>query len=374
MIRLRFDRVSKHFELGSHRHVALDDVSATFVAGSSTAIIGPNGAGKSTLLRIAAGVSAPTAGVAERVKRCVSLIELGSSFHPDLTGRENLEMALALHGVPLRKRGTASELAVTFSGIESSIDRKVKHYSSGMVARLAGAVAVNVNADLLLIDEVFAVGDENFQRRMLTRLTERAEQGATIVLVTHDMFLASIATTRTLWLEGGRVVRDGPTDEVLDEYVSTLGGVRRLQTDRYMRLQDATLAASSVEPGSPIELSADFEVMAITDEAEVLEWVLEFRSVAGTSAVWMRSPEERPEDRYLNLFATTAPVTTAVPRPGTHRMTFRVDAIPFNPTSLDITVIVRNRRGAVLDSLDVRLDVGARPDRPSLRLSARQTR
>lgn len=361
--------VSKRFRTARGTFDAVDGVTLSFDRGTATAIVGHNGAGKSTLLRLAAGIATPSTGAIVRTQRCVSIIELGAGFHPDLTGEENLALALALHGVPKSDRAGVVRAAIEFADIGDAIFRRVKQYSSGMIARLAGAVAVHSGADLYLIDEVFAVGDSAFQRRMLTHLTDAVRDGATVVVVTHDVDLAMFVSERTVWLSNGAVVADGPTMEVLETYVATLGGVRRSAADSPLHLLDVALLRSSIESQDPIEVEATFDLDTDLSGGEYLEWVMEFRSVAGTSAVWMRSPEERPEDRHFNLFAVSAPIRLPeVPR-GRHRMTLRVDSAPFHSTSLDISLIVRNQRGEDLDAVDMRLDVGDDPMRPSLKLA-----
>jgi ABC-2 type transport system ATP-binding protein len=172
-------------------------------------LIGPNGSGKSTLLKTIGGILQPTSGTVERRGRLAALLELGAGFHPDLTGRENVYLNSSILGLSQAQTDRYFDAIVDFSGIERFIDTQVKFYSSGMYVRLAFAVAVHVDPDVLLVDEVLAVGDEPFQRKCLDRIRDFQKEGRTIVLVTHALDQVVELCDRAVVLENGSVVVDG---------------------------------------------------------------------------------------------------------------------------------------------------------------------
>lgn len=188
--------------------------------GERVGIVGRNGAGKSTLLRVLAGVIVPQSGrvTVDDSRRIVPLLELGIGFHPDLSGAENCRLAGTLLGVPpARMRARLEEIA-RFAGVEAFMDEPVKHYSSGMYARLAFALAFDVQPDVILIDEVFGVGDEFFMRACQARVDGLAASGATTVFVSHDLAFLERQCTRLIWLDAGQVVMDGAPRAVIDAY------------------------------------------------------------------------------------------------------------------------------------------------------------
>lgn len=192
---------------------ALRDISLTIASGSTVGLIGPNGSGKSTLLKIIGGIIDPTTGTVSRRGRLAALLELGAGFHPDLTGRENVYLNAAILGLSRRETRSYFDQIVEFSGIEGFIDSPVKFYSSGMYVRLAFAVAVHVDPDLLLIDEVLAVGDEAFQVKCMDKIAEFQREGRTIVFVSHSADQVASICKRVLVLNHGSLVFDGPTSE-----------------------------------------------------------------------------------------------------------------------------------------------------------------
>ncbi len=194
---------------------ALRDVDLEIDAGSTIGLIGPNGSGKSTLLKAIGGLIQPTTGSVQRRGRMAALLELGAGFHPDLTGRENVYLNASILGLSRKQTDQYFDAIVDFSGVENFIDTQVKFYSSGMYVRLAFAVAVHVDPDLLLVDEVLAVGDEAFQRKCLDKIRAFQDEGRTIILVTHTLSQVEDFCSRALVLARGTVVFDGePTDAV----------------------------------------------------------------------------------------------------------------------------------------------------------------
>ncbi|HVV58036.1 MAG TPA: ABC transporter ATP-binding protein [Gaiellaceae bacterium] len=198
--------------------VALDDVSLRVEPGEALGLVGRNGSGKSTLLRIVSGIIKPTSGRMETTGRIASLLELGAGFHPDFTGRENVYLNGSIHGLSRARVREAMDEIVAFSELEQFIDLPVRTYSSGMYMRLGFAVAAHIQADVLLLDEVFAVGDEQFQRKCFGKIAEFKQRGGTIVFVSHDAQAVERLCDRAVLLRQGRVEFDGETVEAIGAY------------------------------------------------------------------------------------------------------------------------------------------------------------
>jgi lipopolysaccharide transport system ATP-binding protein len=203
---------------------ALQDVSLDVAAGEMVGVIGRNGAGKSSLLRLVGGIGEPDRGRIVVDGRLGALIDLGAGFHPELTGRENVYMNGVISGLTRRQVDAIMDEIIAFSELDEFIDSPVRTYSSGMQLRLAFAVAVHVRPEVLLVDEVLAVGDLGFQRKCLERIDELRAQGAAILYVTHDLVQAQQICSRIVWLNKGRVAAWGPAEEVVDAYRRTMQG------------------------------------------------------------------------------------------------------------------------------------------------------
>lgn len=199
---------------------ALRDVSFEVQPGEVVGIIGRNGAGKSTLLKILSRITEPTAGRVELRGRVGSLLEVGTGFHPELTGRENVYLSGAILGMKREEVDRKFDEIVAFAEVEKFIDTPVKHYSSGMYVRLAFSVAAHLDTDILLVDEVLSVGDVKFQQKCMGRMQERTFSNKTILFVSHNLAAIGNFCPRTILLEGGRLVRDGETRQVLARYLS----------------------------------------------------------------------------------------------------------------------------------------------------------
>ena len=197
---------------------AVQDCTFSIGRGEVAAILGSNGAGKSVLLKMLSRIIKPTAGEAVLRGRVVSLLELGSGFHPDMTGRENIFLNGAILGMPRALMARQSDRIVDFADLARFIDEPVKRYSSGMYARLAFSVAAHVDADIILLDEVLAVGDAGFQERCLAHIRLAAARGATILLVSHSLDLVETLCTRGIILDSGTIVFDGPASAALRRY------------------------------------------------------------------------------------------------------------------------------------------------------------
>jgi len=191
---------------------ALDKVSFTVSRGESIALVGLNGSGKSTTLKMISGVLTPSSGRVWTRGRVAGLIEVGAGFHPDLSGRENVFLNAAILGMSKEETEAAFDEIIAFSGIERFIDTEVKHYSSGMFIRLAFSVAIHTHADVLLIDEVLSVGDAPFQEKCLAKIEERQREGATLIIVSHDLGTVRRVCTRGLVMRDGMVAFDGPIE------------------------------------------------------------------------------------------------------------------------------------------------------------------
>ncbi|MGH9367695.1 MAG: ABC transporter ATP-binding protein, partial [Thermoanaerobaculia bacterium] len=197
---------------------ALTEVSFDVAVGEAVGVVGANGSGKSTLLRLLSGIMRPTSGRVEVRGRLAALLELGAGFHPEISGRDNVEVAGLLLG--LSKREIAAKLPeiVRFAGVEEFLDAPVKTYSSGMAVRLGFAVAAHSDPDVLLVDEVLAVGDEAFAHRCLEKFSEFERAGKTLLFVSHDLALVSARCRRAIWLDRGRIAADGPAGQTVALY------------------------------------------------------------------------------------------------------------------------------------------------------------
>jgi lipopolysaccharide transport system ATP-binding protein len=201
---------------------ALRGVSFEVGQGEIVGIVGSNGAGKSTLLKILSRITAPTAGVVRLRGHVGSLLEVGTGFHPELTGRENIFLNGAILGMPKHETEKKYDEIVDFSGIAKFIDTPVKRYSSGMRVRLAFAVAAHLEPEILLVDEVLAVGDAAFQKRCIGKMGEVTKVGRTVLFVSHDMSAISALCHRVILLDEGRIVADGEADSTIEAYLAAL--------------------------------------------------------------------------------------------------------------------------------------------------------
>lgn len=213
---------------------ALRDITFSVAEGETLGIIGHNGAGKSTLLKILSRITRPTSGKGVIYGRVGSLLEVGTGFHNELTGRENIYLNGAILGMSRREIDAKFEEIVEFSELGKFLDTPVKHYSSGMYMRLAFAIAAHLEPEILIVDEVLAVGDINFQRKCLAKMRDVGASGRTVIFVSHDMQAVTRLCERALWLRRGEIVRDGPAAETVAEYLheqSRTGAERRWEDD-----------------------------------------------------------------------------------------------------------------------------------------------
>lgn len=260
---------------------ALDDVSFEVEQGAVLGVVGHNGAGKSTLLKILSRITDPTRGRVTLRGRVASLLEVGTGFHPELTGRENIYLNGAILGMTRREIASKFDEIVSFSEVERFLDTPVKRYSSGMYVRLAFAVAAHMDPEILIVDEVLAVGDAQFQRKCMGKMQDVSRQeGRTVLFVSHNMAAIKALCTQALCLERGKVVATGATDSVLQRYLSC-GGFKNdgvLPKSRlrqygsgefqFLSIQLANAAGSrtqTIETGSPVDATICFELLRPID-------------------------------------------------------------------------------------------------------------
>lgn len=197
----------------------LKDINLNIKEGEAVALIGVNGSGKSTLLKLMTKIIYPNKGKIITKGKLTSLLELGAGFHPDFSGRENIYFNASIFGLTKKEIDERIDQIIEFSELGSFIDNPVRTYSSGMYMRLAFSVAINVNAEILLIDEILSVGDQHFQEKCFKKMNELKNEGKTMVFVTHSMESVKQLCTRAVWLHEGSIRMDGPTEEVVNEYI-----------------------------------------------------------------------------------------------------------------------------------------------------------
>jgi lipopolysaccharide transport system ATP-binding protein len=297
---------------------ALKDVSFDIQRGEVVGIIGRNGAGKSTLLKILSRITEPTTGFAEIRGRVGSLLEVGTGFHPELTGRENIYLNGAILGMRKAEIERKFDEIVAFAEVETFIDTPVKHFSTGMYLRLAFAVAAYLEPEILIVDEVLAVGDANFQRKCLDKMQDVGQQGRTVLLVSHNMSAITRMCSRGILINEGKVVRDGPATEVVGVYLSSGlaststrewpdpttapgGKVARLRAVR-VRNEDGQIT-DTVDIRRPVNIEVEYEVL---EPGRVLLSFVQFHTQDGVMAFesndldpkWRRRP--RPCGRWVS--------------------------------------------------------------------------
>jgi lipopolysaccharide transport system ATP-binding protein len=248
---------------------ALKDVSFEVAPGEVIGIIGRNGAGKSTLLKVLSRITEPTSGRAELYGRVASLLEVGTGFHPELTGRENVYLNGAILGMSKAEIDRKFEQIVAFAELEQFLDTPVKRYSSGMYMRLAFAVASHLEPEILIVDEVLAVGDAAFQKKCLGKMGEVAKEGRTVIFVSHNMTAIRSLCQRAIWLHNGEIVESGETGRVILNYIQR-GALAMLEKswadsatapgDETARLQYVSIAPQGQEAIEPITIKTPIEM------------------------------------------------------------------------------------------------------------------
>ena len=340
---------------------ALQDVSLRVPSGTSLGLIGPNGSGKTTLLKIIAGILRPTSGSVTTRGRVAPLLELGAGFHPELTGRENVYLNAAILGLSTKQTDAVLDDVIGFADIDGFVDSKVKFYSSGMYMRLGFAIAVHADPEILLVDEVLAVGDEGFQRRCLDRIRTFQQEGRTIVLVTHVVDHVRQICTQGVMLVNGRVQVKGSPDEVVQAYRRLLLGDGR--------------AWSEVEPSGAVSISAvevippdgrtPFDVRPGDDLTVQLE--LHANAPVDDADVFLQLHDAQDAVRFRSSAAELGSVLGRVA--GRRRVRFTLRWIPFTSGSYGVTVGVTSRDGTQVHAVAERaasFSIGVQPGRQAL--------
>jgi ABC-2 type transport system ATP-binding protein len=322
---------------------ALRDINLEVDPGHTLGLIGGNGSGKSTLLKIIGGILTPTSGYVERRGRLAALLELGAGFHGDLTGRENVYLNASILGLTKAQTDRYFDSIVDFSGIEQFIDTQVKFYSSGMYVRLAFAVAVHVDPEILLVDEVLAVGDEPFQRKCLDRIKQFQGEGRTIILVTHSLDQVRQMCDRVVLLNSGHMMIDGSPSEAVrhfrdanteQDHVEQAKRQHRL-TIANARTFDADGRQQSMYPvGTPVGI--EFEVSA---EHEVDDWATGV-ALTDASGLLIYGTNTVLQDRVLD------------PISGKRTVRFRFDQLPLSDGQYFVDIAVHPTMGPDYHRID----------------------
>ena len=342
-----------------HRsHWALRDVSLQLQRGQSLGVVGSNGAGKSTLLKLITGTLQPTTGRIRRQGRITAILELGAGFHPEFTGRQNLYFGGSLIGIAAEQMQQLEPEVLAFAEIGEAIDRPVKTYSSGMVVRLAFALVTAVQPDVLIIDEALAVGDQYFQKKCIDRIQQFRDQGCTILFCSHSPYHVRQLCDRALWLDGGRVMELGPTEDVVGAYEMHL----RLQQSPGLSAADMSASPDAVtqvarktvtaEAGQACILSVD--VADLDNDSPPL---LQSRDLVVTITVRGRG-EERPNIGFMieqwqgvgiTSLATHEDGAAPVPvEPGVWRSVLRFPDLPLHTGQYVISAFLFDHSGLVV--------------------------
>jgi ABC-2 type transport system ATP-binding protein/lipopolysaccharide transport system ATP-binding protein len=353
---------------------AVRDVSLDVPKGSVFGFVGHNGSGKSTLLKVMAGIYRPSEGNVAVDGRLAALIELGAGFHPELTGRENVRLNGSILGLSRKEIDAAIGEIIEFSGLDDFIDEPVKNYSSGMYVRLGFSVAVHMRPDVLLVDEVIAVGDEDFQRRCFDHVYRLRRSGRTIVIVSHAMGLLSSLCDEVAWLDHGTLVETGPAVRVVDGYIASVNAVEGSRRRG---------AAGSVDPAaeragtgeirlSSVELiGADGQPAASCVAGEPLRLRLAFDgNVACEDPVFAVSFQHET-GAVVSVASTRTAKVVAPVKPGRGRIDYVQDPCRLNPGNYRVDVAILDPSNtyafdAWTDALSLVVRPGAGPERTGL--------
>jgi lipopolysaccharide transport system ATP-binding protein len=342
---------------------ALRDISFEVKRGEVVGIIGRNGAGKSTLLKILSRITGPTGGYAEIHGRVGTLLEVGTGFHPELTGRENMYLNGAILGMSRADIDRKFDEIVAFAEVEQFIDTMVKHYSSGMYLRLAFAVAAHLEPEILIVDEVLAVGDAQFQRKCLGKMGEVAKEGRTVLFVSHNMGAVRSLCSRAIWLHDGAVRMDSGTYEVIDQYLqqtttstSSMIDLNDIPRNELLatRLKLTNITFNNGTPpmyGEPLRVEFGYETTA---DVYGVSFSFGFSSLEGT--------------RMLSLDSDVGGLRMDLPRGSSGVAVATLDALYLQPGIYMLDVAARSGDRGFLDSLGgcAQVEITSGPDTPSV--------
>lgn len=327
---------------------ALRDVSFAMGEGRSLGIIGHNGAGKSTLLKLLTRTMLPTSGTIQVKGRTSALIELGAGFHPDFTGRENIVLNASILGVGRREIDRRMGDIIEFSGIAPFIDTPVKYYSSGMHARLGFSVAIHVDPEILIVDEVLSVGDQAFQERCMSRIFEMKRRGVGILLVTHSLDAVETLMDEAVWLDHGTSMAQGKPRDVVHAYRS-----HTARASEAPAAADAPLRETALPAESPLSIAecvatgADGSTSVASGDA--MRVSLKLRNVASeTLPVHIRLLLQRPDGLTVCEFSTRRWAQALTIAPGTHRVRLTVEDVAIAAGQYDLTALITDEAGATL--------------------------
>jgi lipopolysaccharide transport system ATP-binding protein len=365
---------------------ALRDVSFTVGQGEVVGVIGANGAGKSTLLKILARVTRPSRGRARIAGRVSSLLEVGTGFHPELTGRENVFVNGAILGMSEEEIRRKFDAIVDFAELSDFVDTPVKRYSSGMRTRLAFAVAAHLESEVLLLDEVLSVGDASFQKKCLGKMEDLAGHGRTVLLVSHRISSIAEMCQRVLWLEHGRLHRDGPTEAIVESYVASIAGATgacswepdglTLRGDSRFRLFALRLlnhrgdAAGVVDAGHAFAVEVDYALRAPLTSLRV---GIEFSTLQGAPIFTTLDVDDEgvPDRREAGRYTAAACLPAGLLAPGRRALSLAVE-LPgaVLPVTLPNLMVIDVMEGAAPGLVETPMRKGL--VRPRLKWQVRQ--
>ncbi|MBA2246058.1 MAG: ABC transporter ATP-binding protein, partial [Gemmatimonadetes bacterium] len=351
---------------------ALRDLSFTLREGEVLGIIGRNGAGKSTLLKILTRVTEPTTGYADVWGRVGSLLEVGTGFHPELTGRDNVYLNGAILGMDRPYIRSRFEEIVEFAGIGAFIDTPVKRYSSGMYVRLAFAVAAHLEPEILIVDEVLAVGDAEFQQRCLAKMDDVAHGGRTVLFVSHNLPSVQRLCPRSIMLHGGRILADGPSTDVINRYLA--GGAREAHPGHWIDLDEVARTGSGLARFQGIRYSSGstrHQLQPFTRgrlELGLTAVSNVSRDVNLSVSIWNQSGT-----KLINADTTALGRAVAL-RQGTNTFRLTIERLYLKPGAYVVGLWLGDRMGETLDRIEsaFRFEVvDPHPERPTVRLDSR---
>ncbi len=325
---------------------ALREVSFDVAPGEVLGVIGPNGAGKSTLLSILGRITEPTEGEARIRGRVGSLLEVGTGFHPELSGRDNVFLNGTILGMNRREVARKFDQIVEFSGVSDFIDMPVKRYSTGMYVRLAFSVAAHLDPEVLLLDEVLAVGDRSFQEKCLRRIDEITNDGRTVLFVSHDVGSVSRLCKRAIVINDGRLVFDGPAEEAVERYLTspTLGGTVTAPEQREGS-GEARIARVEVE-------HAEGGTAVFADQPVAIRVAFDAAGLVPGSDLALRLGINTPGGLYVLLsteFDPSSPLAEGITQGST--VTCVLDDLPLKPGHYHVSVILE-RQGRTIDRVE----------------------
>jgi lipopolysaccharide transport system ATP-binding protein len=325
---------------------ALKDVSFTVEEGEVVGFIGRNGSGKSTLLKVLTRITPPTEGTASIRGRVGSILEVGTGFHPELTGRENTYLNGAILGMKRREISAKFDEIVEFSGIGKLIDTPVKRYSSGMYVRLAFAVAAHLDPEVLIIDEVLAVGDYEFQQRCMGRIEDISTSGRTVIFVSHDMQAITRLCNRAYWLDRGHVMDEGPADEVVAAY---LQGASGSGAETRFDVEEAPGTSALRLLGARI-VDEHGDTVSAADVREPLGIEIRFAVLGETGPLFPKLKLANDRGEVVFNALDTDPRWRSAPDPGTYTCTAWIPANLLNEGVVAVDVAVASLGGPGLQN------------------------